>query len=292
MIRGKFTRILWLGSRSVGALCVVSGTGSGIDARTADAIASLAAISLERQRAFLEESSAEASRQSARLRSAVLDGLAHAFKTPLAVIQAASSGFLQTDRSRQLDEELIAAIQIEVQHLSDLTTQALLTAEMEDKQLKLRPEQILVKPFLDADWSRFAQGLQDHPFVIDPGVNGCTVWADPQLLQLALSQFIDNAAKYTDPASPIMLQVKVTDSETVFSVHNFGSYIPPQERGKIFQRFYRTSESRYRAHGTGIGLTVAKQIAEAHRGHVWLESDLHVGTTFYLGLPRITRESR
>src|SRR6202051_757995 len=94
-VQGESTRTLWLGSRAVGALCIVSGTGGKIDARTADAIASLAAISLEKQRAFLEESSAEASRQSARLRSAVLDGLAHAFKTPLAVIQAASSGLLR-----------------------------------------------------------------------------------------------------------------------------------------------------------------------------------------------------
>jgi two-component system sensor histidine kinase KdpD len=292
LIQGKFTRTLWLGSRAVGALCIVTGAGGRIDARTADAIASLAAISLERQRAFLEESSAEASRQNERLRSAVLDGLAHAFKTPLAVIQVASSGLLQIEQSRQLEEELVAAIQTEAQHLSDLTTQALLTAEMEDKQLKLRPEQILVKPFLHADWSRFAQGLQDHPFEIVAGGNGCTVWADPKLLQLALSQFIDNASKYADPASPITLQVKVTDSETVFSVHNFGSYILPEERGKIFQRFYRTSESRYRAPGTGIGLTVAKQIVEAHRGHIWLESDPQAGTTFYLGLPHITREGR
>jgi two-component system sensor histidine kinase KdpD len=290
LVHGKFTRTLWLGSRAVGALCIVSGAGGRIDARTADAIASLAAISIERQRAFFEESCAEASRQSERLRSAVLDGLAHAFKTPMAVIQTASSGLLQKGRSQEVEEELVAAIQTEIQHLSDLTTQALLTAETEDKRLRLRPEQILVKPFLHADWSRFAQGLDDHPFEIVADGNGCEVWADPKLLQLALSQFIDNASKYADPATPITLQVRVTDSETLFSVHNFGSYIPPEERGKIFQRFYRMSETRFRAPGTGIGLTVAKQIAEAHRGHVWLESDPNAGTIFYLGLPHIIRE--
>jgi two-component system sensor histidine kinase KdpD len=290
LIQGKFTRTLWLGSRAVGALRIVSGAGGMMDARTADAIASLAAISLERQRAFLEESSAEASRQNERLRSAVLDGLAHAFKTPLAVIQTASSGLLQDGKSQAVEEELVAAIQTEVQHLSDLTTQALLTAELEDRQLKLRREQILLKPFLMTDWSRFAQGLHDHLFEIDAGISEWTVCADPKLLQLALSQFIDNASKYAEPASRIRLLVEISDSETVFSVHNFGSYIPPEERAKIFQRFYRTPESRYRAPGTGIGLTVAKQIAEAHRGHVWLDSDPRAGTTFYLGLRHIGRE--
>ena len=290
LIQGKFTRTLWLGSRAVGALCIISGTGGRIDARTVDAIASLAAISLERQRAFLEECSAEASRQNERLRSAVLDGLAHAFKTPLAVIQTASSGLFQIGQSQEVEEELVTAIQTEVQHLTDLTTQALLTAELEDKQLKVRREQILLKPFLLTDWSRFALGLEDHPFEIEVGIPECTVFADPKLLQLALSQFIDNASKYAEPASRIRLQVEVNDSETVFSVHNFGSYIPLEERAKIFQRFYRTQDSRYRAPGTGIGLTVAKQIAEAHRGHVWLGSDVQAGTTFYLGLPHIIRE--
>lgn len=290
LIHGKFTRTLWLGSRAVGALCIVSGASGVIDARTADAIASLAAISLERQRAFQEESSSEASRQNERLRSAVLDGLAHAFKTPLAVIQTASSGLLQLGKSQEVEGELIAAIQTEVQHLSDLTTQALLTAELDDRQLKVRREQILLKPFLHTDWSSFAQGLHDHPFEIDAGISGWAVCADPKLLQLALSQFIDNASKYAEPTSRIRLQVEISDSETVFSVHNFGSYIPPEERARIFQRFYRTPESRYRAPGTGIGLAVAKQIAEAHRGHVWLESDPQTGTTFYLGLPHIGRE--
>jgi two-component system sensor histidine kinase KdpD len=199
-VQGKSTRTLWLGSRIVGALCMVSGAGGRIDARTADAIASLAAFAIERQRAFLAESTAEASRQSERLRSVVLDGLAHAFKTPLAVIQTASSGLLQIEQSRDVEVELIAAIQVEVQHLSDLTTQALLTAELEDTQLKVRWEQILLKPFLHADWSRFAQGLQDHPLEIEAGIPGLTVWADPKLLQLALSQFIDNASKYAEPS--------------------------------------------------------------------------------------------
>src|ERR1700722_10880813 len=199
---------------------MISGQGGRIDPRTADAIASLAAIALERQRAFMIESSAEASRQSERLRSAVLDGLAHAFKTPLAVIQTASSGLLQIERSRDVEEELIAAIQTEVQHLTDLTTQALFTAGLDDKQLKVRREKILLKPFLSMDWSRFAQGLQNHPLEIEAGATGCAVWADPQLLQLALSQFIDNASKYAEPASPIALRVKITDSQTVFCVHN------------------------------------------------------------------------
>jgi two-component system, OmpR family, sensor histidine kinase KdpD len=289
---GKLVRPLSLGSRRLGTLCLLSSPNNRIDARSADAIASLAAIAMERERAFLAESSAEASRQSEQLRSAVLDGLAHAFKTPLATIQAASSGLVEIGRLSVVEEELVAAIQTETQHLTDLTTQALQTARLEDKQLKVHKEHILIETFLHTDWSQFARGLEDHPLEIEAPDKTCSVWADLRLLQMALSQFLDNASKYAEPASPIRLGATVTGSETVFSVHNRGSYIFPEEGERIFQRFYRSPQSRYRAPGTGIGLTVAKQIVEAHLGHVWMESDVHSGTTFYMGLPHIHREVR
>ena len=287
---GKFTRTLSLGSRTLGTLCLVDDSGDRIDARSADAIASLTAIALERDRSFLAESSAEASRQTEQLRSAVLDGLAHAFKTPLATIQAASSGLLEIKRLGEVEEELVATIQTETQHLTDLTTQALQTARLDDKLLKVKKERIFVSRFLRADWSRLVHGLEDHKLEIEAKDPTNVVWADPRLLQMALSQFLDNASKYAEPASPIQLKVSITDSETVFSVHNRGSYIFPEEGERIFQRFYRSPDSRYRAPGTGIGLTVARQIAEAHLGHVWMESEIESGTTFYLGLPHINRE--
>jgi two-component system sensor histidine kinase KdpD len=299
--RGKFVRALALGSRPLGALYLVCGDAKGsakaridarIDARTADAIASLVAIAMERERAFLAESSATASRQTERLRSAVLDGLAHTLKTPLATIQTASSGLLEMHRLDAIEEELVATIQREAEHLADLTTQALQTAKSDAAQVRVQRQRILVQPFLQTDWSRLAQGLESHSLEICNLDQVCFVWADPRLLQMALAQFLDNAAKYAEPASPISMRVTVTDSETIFSVHNDGSYIAPEERENIFQRFYRTRESRYRAPGTGIGLAVAKQIAEAHRGRVWTESEPELGTTFFLGLPHIVREAR
>jgi two-component system, OmpR family, sensor histidine kinase KdpD len=290
-LRGKYTRPLSQGSRLVGALCIVSGNGHGrIDWRTADAIASLTVIALEREHAFLAESRAEASRQSERLRSAILDGLAHAYKTPLASIQTASSGLLEINRLDEVEKELAMVIQREVQHLADLTTQALQTARMDAEQLKLRPEPVALKPFLHKDWSPFVHGLADHTLEIESDEAGRTVWADPRLLQMAVAQLLDNASKYSEPATPIHLHVSDTDSETVFSIHNSGSYISPVERGKVFERFYRSPETCDRAPGTGIGLTVSRQIAEAHRGRIWAESDPGTGTTFYLGLPHHLRE--
>jgi two-component system sensor histidine kinase KdpD len=150
--QGKYIRPLSQGSRIVGALCILNGDDiCRIDWRIADAIASLAAIALERERLFLAEGRAEASRQGERLRSAVLDGLAHAYKTPLASIQTASSGLLEINRLDEVEKELATIIQVEAQHLADLTTQALQTARLETEHIKLHPEPVALKPFLQKD---------------------------------------------------------------------------------------------------------------------------------------------
>jgi signal transduction histidine kinase len=78
-------------------------------------------------------------------------------------------------------------------------------------------------------------------------------------------------------------------SEVLFSVHNFGPAIPLSDRERIFQRFYRSEASRDIVAGTGIGLSTVRMAADAHRGHAWVISDAHEGTTFFLSLPHFRR---
>ena len=291
----RLVRTISFGSRNLGSLCIASSNSDKtVDARTVDAIASLVATAMESERALQAESRAIASRQTERLRAAVLDGLAHTLKTPLATIQTASSGLLEMHRLDAVEEELVTTIQQEAEHLAELTNEALQTARTDPAQVVPHHQRMLIDPFLHTDWSRFAQGLNAQHLdaqrlQIQAADPASEVWADPKLLQLALAQFLDNAAKYAEPGSPIFLRASITDSETIFSVHNVGSYISPQERERIFERYYRSPESRYRASGAGLGLTVAKEIAEAHHGRVWIESEPHSGVTFFLGLPH-TRE--
>lgn len=111
------------------------------------------------------------------------------------------------------------------------------------------------------------------------------IWADGRLLKLALLELVDNASKYADPETPITLRASLIGPDVTFSVQNEGSYIAPDERLRIFRRFYRSPGSQYRAAGTGIGLSFVKRIAEAHSGNVWVESGPETGTTFFLSLP-------
>lgn len=291
-ISHQFKRVLRLGTRPVGALYIATSSRDGyVDAKSVDAIASLAALALERAHSFIAESNAEASRRSEQFRSTILDGLAHAFKTPLATIQTASSGLLEIPQLGRTEKELATLIDGEASRLAELTGKVLQTAELTEATLQVNYEKIDLNQFLEDCRESFGPILQNHPLQLFCEAKVGFVWADFQLLQMALFQMIDNAAKYARAASPIALRIRSTDSEIVLSVENEGSYIPPEETLRIFQRFYRSPEAQYKAPGTGIGLSVTKRIAEAHLGNVWVESDPEMKTTFFLSLPQIRKEA-
>jgi len=110
---------------------------------------------------------------------------------------------------------------------------------------------------------------------------------DRRLMVTLLTQYIDNACKYSIYGTPISIGVTQARTEMVFSVHSFGPEIPPADRERIFDRYYRSSTSSHRAAGTGIGLAVAKRAAQMHGGHVWVSSGEHEGTTFFAAIPTV-----
>jgi two-component system sensor histidine kinase KdpD len=279
-------RVLRLSTRPIGSLVVC---GHSLDAASLNATASLIAIAIERARSFSAESSAEAARQSEQLRSAVLDGLAHAFKTPLTTIRSSSSGLLEMDTLSGAEKRLVTLIDRQAGHLNDLTTHLLRTARLDNADLKLKREQIDLIELIQSSIEASSLELNRHSVIMQPTMQH-KVWADPHLLKMAIFQLLDNAVKYGTPGSSIAVDVQEEDAEILISVRNEGSFIPPEERDKIFQRFYRCPGSDRRASGTGIGLAVVKRITEAHRGRTWVNSNQQAGTTFFLTLPRMAKE--
>jgi len=133
--------------------------------------------------------------------------------------------------------------------------------------------------------------MTGHPIEVTLPDAPLKVRGNPELLSMALGQFLDNAAKYSFIGEKVKVSAWDSRSEVTISVHNFGPAIPMSERERIFQRFYRGEESKRMAEGTGVGLSTVKMAAEAHRGHTWVTSDAEEGTTFFLSLPHDGRRT-
>jgi two-component system, OmpR family, sensor histidine kinase KdpD len=275
-------RVLRSGTRSIGALLI---QGHAADSASVNAAGSLVAIAIERARSFAAESSAEAARQSEQLRAAVLDALAHAFKTPLTAIQTSSSGLLEMNTLASTEKRLVTLIDQQATHLAEITTRLLRTAKFDNASLRLKQKPVdvaeLVRESLAESKGQFVLPAVDITPTSDPVV----AFADRHLLKMALIQLLDNAAKYGKAEAPILIDVREEQNQATVSVHNEGSFIPLEERSRIFERFYRSPGSAHKASGTGIGLSVVKHVVEAHHGQVWVTSDAEEGTTFFLTIP-------
>jgi two-component system sensor histidine kinase KdpD len=280
-------RILRAGTRPIGALIIC---GHTLDSATINAVAAVVAVAIERARSFSTEANAEAARQSEQLRAAVLDGLAHAFKSPLTTILASSSGLLAMDTLSGTEQKLVTLIDYHARHLGDLATHLLLTAKLDGGDLKLRREQIDLNEVVQSSAEGCALELDGHVIDVHVPARTSLVRADRKMLQMALLQLLDNACKYSQLGSRVAVRVLEEQSELLITVTNTGSFIPAEEREKVFQRFYRCTESARAISGTGIGLSVVRRITEAHHGRTWVSSDHINGTTFAMTLPRIAAE--
>jgi len=282
------TRILRVGANSVGAIAI----RGRVTPLVMNALASLAAIALDRCVSFEKESRIEAAAQSERLRAGVLDALAHAFKTPLTAIQTASSGLREVGSLNNSQTRLVTLVEEESTQLNELCTRLLQTAKLDADEFSLKRDVIQVANLVANVLQEQSERLAGHPVEIAVPDPNLTIRGDSELLSMALTQFLDNAAKYSFKDSPVKVSAWESHSEVMISVHNDGPAIPMADRERIFQRFYRSEGSQKVAPGTGIGLSTVKMAADAHRGHVWVISDADEGTTFFLSLPQQGRRSQ
>ncbi|HZB88484.1 MAG TPA: ATP-binding protein [Terracidiphilus sp.] len=274
-------RVVRLGAVPIGSL-VIRGDTSPL---TNNAIASLIATTFDRYRAFANESRIETERQTEQLRATVLDSLAHAYKTPLTAIRAASTGLSEMGRLSPAQSELVSLIDEQANQLSDLTARLLTTARLDAGEVSVNAVSIGVAPLIEEVLTSLGDRTASMKVALHIPDENIELCCDRQLMVTLLTQYIDNACKYSNYGSTITIGVEQTNAEVIFSVHSYGPVIPIADRERIFDRYYRASNSSNRAAGTGIGLAVAKRVAVIHGGYVWVTSDEQEGTTFFAAIP-------
>ena len=284
-------RVLRLGAVPVGSLVMRGETSALVN----DAVADVAAMTFDRYRATANESRIEAEREAERMRTAVLDGLAHAYKTPLTAIRAAASGLEEMQKLSPAQADLVALIDDQARLLSELTTRLLKTARLAGSEgeagriaFTLQISRVSAASLMEEAWTLLGERAADARLELpETGLSGgeLTLRCDRQMISLLLAQYVENACKYSDAGTPIVLRAERVDGEAVFSVRNFGPVIPQADRERVFDRFFRSASGVAHAAGTGIGLSVAKRVALAHGGSVWAASGAEEGTTFFAAIP-------
>jgi len=238
---------------------------------TTGSLLALTAALIERTKAFRKATSASAAVQAEVYRSAVLDALAHEFKTPLATILAAAGGLREAGPLQAEQDEMADTVENEALRLTNLTSKLLRTARLDREQINPRMETINAGSMANEIASQYSRRSPDRHLLVTNSRETVEVFADPELLPIALNQLVENACKYSLPGSTVAIDIAREGKLVAIKVSNDGSSVPYNERERIFERFYRGSEVKNTISGSGLGLYVARKIAIAHGGSLDLE---------------------
>jgi two-component system sensor histidine kinase KdpD len=255
-----------LGGRSIGSLGI---SGSMLSRQTLEAIGTLVAVAIERARAIEQLGLTEAAREGERLRTALLDSVTHALRTPLTNASV-------TDRQRQ---ELLTIINEETDRLNRLVGEAGEMARLDAGEVELELEPRPIEDVIAAALSKCpALGDRVVNVNVQPGMPRVRV--DLSRAREALVHLLENANQYSPAAQPITITAELAGEFVVTSVADRGAGIDDLEQSLIFEKFYRGKDQRYLVQGTGMGLPIAKAIIEAHGGTTSLTSQRGQGSVF------------
>lgn len=238
---------------------------------TAGPLTALATVMLEHCFAFERASHAAATAEAEVFRGAMLDALAHEFKTPLTTILTAAGGLHAAGPLKTEQQQLADAVESEASRLEQLTTRLLRLARLDREELRPQMELINIEDIVEKLVEEYSRRWPDRRLSLSC-VAGVTALGDVELLRLGIGQLLDNACKYSPLGSEVQVSVGVSDAVITINVWNAGTPIASHERGRIFDRFYRGTSVQMQVPGSGLGLYVARKIADAHGGTVELSA--------------------
>ncbi len=250
-----------------------------------ETFANQTALAIERALLAHETQETRVRMETERLRNSLLSSVSHDLRTPLAAITGGVGAIL--DNESRLDSrerrELLESVREEAERLNRLVQNLLEMTRLESGSLQLKKEWHPLEEVVGAALHRLGKRLAGRRVSTRVPPDLPLVTIDDVLIEQVLVNLLDNALKYTPPASPISILATATDQAVTVEVADRGSGLPPGEENKVFEKFYRGHPGDGR--GTGLGLAICQGIIRAHGGRIWAQNLPEGGVAFLFTLP-------
>ncbi|MEG6532605.1 cell wall metabolism sensor histidine kinase WalK [Caldibacillus thermoamylovorans] len=223
-----------------------------------------------------------------RERREFVANVSHELRTPLTTMRSYLEAL--TDGAwmdRDIAPQFLKVTQNETERMIRLVNDLLVLSKMDSKDYQLRKEWINFPKFLDHIIDRFEMAKEKNVHFSRDYLNEpILVEIDQDKITQVLDNIISNALKYSPSGGTITVKMVVFHDSLEVKISDQGVGIPKQNLHRIFDRFYRVDKARARhIGGTGLGLAIAKEMVEAHNGHIWATSIEGKGTTIHFTLP-------
>jgi two-component system, OmpR family, sensor kinase len=212
---------------------------------------------------------------------------AHELRTPLAVIISEADVALSRERQPGEYQESLRVVKDEARRLARVVDDMLDLARADAGAQTLRRDEFYLNDLVD-ECCRAARSLAGPKRVAlcaEPSPD-VPYFGDEELLRRMLMNLLNNAVKYTPEGGEVRVSLESQNGRATITVADTGVGLTPEEAERVFDRFYRADKARSRAEGgTGLGLPIARWVAEAHRGSITLHSEPGHGSSFTVTLP-------
>lgn len=243
------------------------------DIRVLETLAAQAAIAIENTRLFKQ--------------SDVVAEMVHELRTPLTALTAASHLLQRPDLPDNQREKLGKTVYDEVQRLNDMATDFLEFARLETGRVRFIREPVDLRGLVQETLEVIRPQAEAEEIRVETDINRniAPLLGDRNRLKQLLLNLLTNAIKFNHRGGKITIGLSREGDELVLAVSDTGRGIPPESLPHMFKRFYRVPDQEGRTMGSGLGLVIAKRIAESHRGTIEVESQLNKGSKFTVRLP-------
>ncbi len=256
--------------------------------RFVEAITDQVAVAVKRLKLADEVERARVTAETESLRSAMLSAISHDLKTPLASILGAATSLSSYNSyfEQQERDELVATIREEAERMSRFIANLLDITRVESGTLEVQSEATDIEEVVGAVVRRARRVLGSRRLQIRVAPDLPMLDLDGVLLEQTLFNLLDNAAKYAPQQSTIVIDARRVNDRIIIKVMDEGPGISPQERTRIFEKFYRSGQSGRQRAGTGLGLAICRGFVEAMGGRIIAGNRTdRRGAVFLIGFP-------
>ncbi len=245
-----------------------------------------AAVALDRARLDARARLAQLDAETNQLRAAMFSSVTHDLRTPLASIKAGVTSLLDTSTVHDADQQrdLLLTVLEETDRLNRLVGNILDLARIRAGALIPRRASTDVEEVAEAVVARMRPQLTSVRLELQLTDELPEIPADPVQLDQVFTNLLENAARHSPAGGTVRIHVGREDGSVRVRITDEGPGIPPGQREKVFEPFYRGREDPERP-GSGLGLAIVRAIVTAHGGRIWIEETAAGGTAVVLDLP-------
>lgn len=226
-------------------------------------------------------------------RETFIHTISHDLRSPLAAVRGFAHMLKDDLQAQHVNGETMQFLNLlesNAVKMSNMISDLVDSARLESGRVPIRKQRLDLYPYLHGVLGRSPTAIDIRRIRLNIPADLPPVCGDPDRLDRVMLNLLSNALKFSEPDTDVIVSVQAQEHDVLVAIQDFGMGISPQDIPHLFSR-YHVAKMTKSAESVGLGLYITRLLVEAHDGHIWVDSELNRGSTFYFTLRRVDKEN-